>query len=176
MAEESEYLLAELPQAQTRQQLSKIRNWVLHKPERFYALVQLFLTGNYRITQRAVRIISQIADKQPELVEPYLPQIVATLATNPGYAVKRNVVRLLQEVALPEELQGEIAGYCFAFLENPKEAIAVRAFSVSVLARICLEQPELKREFSLLMDDILPFAGPGIKVRIRDARKMLKMK
>ncbi|RYF79743.1 MAG: hypothetical protein EOO03_17910 [Chitinophagaceae bacterium] len=174
MVEESEYLLAELPKSQTRDQLSRIRNWVLEKPKRFDVLVKLYLSGNYRITQRAVRIISQIADIDPELVQLYLVQIVGSLSTNPSDAVKRNVVRLLQKVDIPQGLQGKVSEHCFAYLQNPKEAIAVRAFSVSVLARICLAQPELTREFLLLMDDILPFAGPGISVRIRDAKRKLQ--
>ena len=59
---------------------------------------------------------------------------------------------------------------CFSFLQNPKEPIAVRVFSMTVLAQIAKKQPGLKKELTLMIEDQLPYAGPAFRSR---ARKVL---
>ena len=173
MLSHSEFLLQQLPLPQTKAQLQFLQNWVGNNPGRLNALIRVFVNGNYRLAQRAVRIISQVSDATPELLAPHLPALVHALAHTNSNAVKRNLVRLLQVVNLPEEQQGEIAQQCFAFVNNPKEAIAVRAFAITVLARICQLQPELTREFALLLDRASINASAAIVHRIGEARRKL---
>ena len=171
-----DYLEQQLLLPQTKAQVQAFTAWVAADPQRVQALVKLFLGKTYRTTQRAARVLSHVAEKQPGWLLPYLPQLVQSLAGEPGDAVKRNVLRLLQYTALPQELQGTLAGHCFAYLENPKEAIAVRAFAITVLARICRHEPELGRELELVLERLLPGAGPALRVRVRDARKAIGLK
>ena len=91
--------------------------------------------------------------KHPHLIEPYLPQMLDKLKEEDIHiAVKRNVFRLMEELALPEELWGEITALCYEALNDPKEANAVRVFSMSVLCRIVEYVPELKRELQLVIE------------------------
>jgi hypothetical protein len=86
-------------------------------------------------------------------------------------AVKRNTIRILQFIPIPRSLQGHATAICFDLFKNPKEPVAVRVFSMSVLGRIAEDQPELKGELKLLIEDQLPFGSAGF---ISRARKVLK--
>jgi hypothetical protein len=54
---------------------------------------------------------------------------------------------------------------------DPKEPIAVRVFSMSVLANITRHEPDLKKELRIIIEDQLPFASAGFRAR---AKKVLK--
>ena len=72
--------------------------------------------------QRAAWVLSVVAEKHYELAKPWLPQMIAKMQ-QPGVhvAVKRNVVRILQFLEIPEELHGDVMNVCFEMLADPKE-------------------------------------------------------
>ena len=86
-------------------------------------------------------------------------------------AVKRNVVRILQFVGIPRGLQGVVANLCFALISSIDEPIAVRTFSMTVLANITQEEPGLKKELEIIVRNMLPYATPAFRAR---AKKVLK--
>ncbi len=141
---------------------------------RFDRLVEGFLEGPYRITQRAAWPLSHCAEKYPELIKPHLKRIIKNLKKDgiPD-AVKRNTVRLLQFVTIPKSLQDITAAICFSLFQNPKEPIAIRVFSMTVLARIAWKQPDLKNELRMRIEKQLPFASGGFLSRARMVLKQL---
>jgi hypothetical protein len=155
-------LLKEHSKAMTHQ----IVDYVGSSPERFGELVNLFLEGPYRVTQRAAWPLSYCVRNHPELIRPHLKKVLDHLK-KPGIhnAVKRNTVRLLQEIKIPKNLQGKVADVCFDYLSNPKEPIAVRVFSMTVLANIAKENPALKNEIIPIIEDQLPFGSAGFRSR-----------
>ena len=94
-------------------------------------------------------------------------------AEEPGVhvAVRRNVVRLLQFVEIPRQLQGEVVNLCFTFLTAIDSPVAVKVFSMSVLANIAKKEPDLRNEIRPLIEQMLPYGSPGIRSR---ATKVLK--
>jgi hypothetical protein len=60
---------------------------------------------------------------------------------------------------------------CFQFLADPKETIAVRCFSMTVLTNLSKEYPEIKNELRAMIEGILvQKASAGFRTR---ARKVL---
>ena len=86
-------------------------------------------------------------------------------------AVKRNSIRFMQQIELPEKHHGEIMDMCFNYLESPKESLAVKVFSMSVLGNLTKYYPEIKTELKLIIEDQLPHQSAGFKSR---AKKILK--
>jgi hypothetical protein len=154
---------------------TKIAGYIGNDPARFSELVGLFLAGPYRITQRAAGRLGHCLQHHPELIKPHLKKILDQLG-RPGIhdSVKRNIVRLLQGIEIPKSLQGKTADACFAYLGNPKEPIAVRVFSMSVLANLAKESPELKNEIIPLIEDQLPFGSAGFRSRGRKVLRELR--
>jgi hypothetical protein len=59
----------------------------------------------------------------------------------------------------------------FEYLQNPKIAVAIRVFSMTVVANITEGQPDMRRELKLILEDQLPYGTAAFKSR---ARKVLK--
>ena len=87
-------------------------------------------------------------------------------------AVKRNIMRLLQDIEIPQQLYGTLTDKCFTLLD-PKETIAVRVFSMTVLANIAKQEPDLKKELSIVIEDQLPYASAGFLSRAKQVLKEL---
>lgn len=167
-------LLEMLSREHSRAQRDKIVRYVGTDPKRLAALVNVFLNGPYRITQRAAWPLSYCIQHHPSLVKPHLRKLVHLLG-KPGLpdAVKRNTLRLLQFVDITPALQGQAATVCFQLFHNPKEPVAVHVFAMTVLANIAQRQPELKKELSIIIEDRLPYASAGFRARARRVMKQL---
>lgn len=167
-----EQILREHSKAQTQ----KIADWIGHDEQRFQELLYLFLHDEYRVVQRAAWILSYVAARHKEIVEPYLPELVKRM-TDKGVpvAVKRNVVRILQFVTIPEALHGEVMNVCFDFFEDVNETVAVRCFSMTVLANLAKHYPEIKREIKAVIENALE-NGASAGFRSRAKRTLTELK
>lgn len=152
-------------------QAVKIAMYVGEDKDRFKELMGLFLGDEYRITQRAAWPLGICAEEHPKLIIPYLNKLADNLKKDVPDAVKRNTVRIFQNVEIPEKLMGKITDICFDYLATPSEAIAVRAYAMTVLFNITKKQPELKKELKILLEDQLPYGSAGFLSR---AKKVLK--
>ncbi|SHH80223.1 hypothetical protein SAMN04488109_5518 [Chryseolinea serpens] len=157
----------------SKAQMTKIVDYVGQNQARFKVLVEVYLAGPYRVTQRAAWPLSYCVERHPDLVKPHLKRLLDFL-NKPGihHAVKRNTLRLLQYIELPKRLQGRVADLCFQYLQGKGEPIAVKAFSLTVLQRILEEQPELGSELKIIIEDQLAYASPAFRSR---AMKVLKV-
>jgi hypothetical protein len=165
-------LREEILKEHSKVQSQKIIDWVSNSQKRFDALVHLFLGDEYRVTQRAAWPLSYIAIEHPHLTQKYLPVFVKLLGNSKLHkAVRRNVVRLLQFVKIPDELHGELMNYCFDFIADVNEAAAVKAFSLTILENLSKEYPEIKPEIKTIIEDRWDYETPAFHAR---ARKLLK--
>jgi hypothetical protein len=89
-------------------------------------------------------------------------------------AVKRNVLRILQFLPLPEDLHGQLMNICFPLLEDPKEQIAIRVFAMTVLSRLVALYPDIKGELRAIIEDALTHdPSPGFRSRSRIVLKSI---
>lgn len=159
----------------SRSTTMKIVDYVGDSPTRFKVLVDVFLAGPYRITQRAAWPLSYCAEKEPALVIPHL-KVILNYLKKPGIhdAVKRNTMRLLQFIDIPKRYQGQVAGICFGYLQDAKEPVAIKAFSMTVLASIARQNPDLRQELAIVIEDQLPYGSPAFVSRGRKVLKEIK--
>ena len=157
----------------SKAQALKIADWVGNNETHFALLMHLFLKDEYRVVQRSAWIVSMVADRHPSLLHSHLNAMVKRMEEqNLPVAVKRNVIRILQDIPITKKLQGAIMDICFHFLSDPKEAIAVRCFSMTVLANLSKDHPEIKNELNTVVKSALE-EKPSAGFRAR-ARKILK--
>lgn len=97
---------AELLKEHSRQNAMRIAEYVSQDPAGFKLLMDLFFANEYRVTQRASQVVSICSDFHPEFIRPYLKRLILNLRKNVHVAVKRNTVRILQDVDLPDSLLG----------------------------------------------------------------------
>jgi hypothetical protein len=165
-------LREEILKEHSRKQALKIAGWIGSDKKRFSRLVHLFLNDEYRVAQRSAYPLMLLADKHPRLAEEYIPKMVKKLYDNGAHpAVRRNVMRTLQLVKIPAKVQAEVFDFCIKYLTDPKEPIAVKCYSITVLVKLVKIHPELKQEAELVISQALKNSSMGVKVRIKLAMK-----
>ena len=158
-----------LASGQSKRNTLAIVAYIGDDPKRFADLMSIFFEGEYRPTQRAAWPISVCAEKRPHLIKPYITKLVDQLPSQDIHsAVKRNVVRLLQHVDIPKRLQGKVYSHCIDLIGDPNEPIAVRAFSMTVAAKIAGDESSLKDELRLVVSQNMSGTSAGIRARARN--------
>jgi len=161
-------LRATILKEHSKAQCTLIVNWVGASQQRFDELFQLFLHDEYRVVQRAAWPVSYCVIAHPNFITKHWNSLVKNLQQpNLHPAVKRNSIRLLQDIAIPKKMQGKIMDICFKYLESPTETVAVKAFSLTVLSNLSKQYPEIVPEIKLLIEDQLPHQTPAFKVRAK---------
>lgn len=141
----------------SKAQYTKIVKWVGSSQEHFDELFSLFLNDEYRVVQRTAWPVSYCVDVYPALISEHWKELMNNLKKpNLLDAVKRNSIRLMQEIELPEKHHGEIMDMCFIYLESPKESLGVKNISMSVIANLAKYYSEIKPELGLIIEDQLP--------------------
>lgn len=155
----------EILREHSKQQVTKIADYIGNDPEKFDELMHLFFDREYRTCQRAAWVVSHCTDRYPGLAEPYIGPMLMNLKKEVHVAVVRNSLRILQIMDIPGELLGEAADIGFKLLESKDQPVAVKVFAMTVLANICKKVPELKNELSILIEDQMPYASAGFRSR-----------
>ncbi len=153
--------------------IEKIVKAIGNDSEKFKELIHLIFNAEEKAKQRASWVMGYCVINHPELVKPYLKNLIALLNKPVHNALKRNVVRFLQFIDIPEDFQGSVFDTCIKLILNPKEAIAVRAFSMTVCANIAKGYPELKEEVKNILIHLAPEESAGIKSRAKNVLKTL---
>lgn len=156
----------------SKAQCDKIVRYIGGDKKKFAELMRLFFNGEYRVTQRIAWPMSCCVRNYPELIEPYYKRLLAKLK-KPGEhdAVVRNIVRLLQDVEIPQQYQGEIMDSCFRFIESNDMAVAIKAFSLTILQNLSKQHPDILPELKLIIEERWPYETAAFRSR---ARKILK--
>jgi hypothetical protein len=143
--------------------------------ERFDEFITHFFTDEYRVNQRSAMVVSACFDQHPHLLTKHIKRIIKNLEDRKLHvALKRNSIRILQEMQIPEELMASLFDSCIGFIIDPLEPIAVKAFSMKVCVNICRHYPELKQELIPVIEDSMTHSeSMGIHSRGKAMLKQL---
>jgi hypothetical protein len=159
-----EALIAEHSKAQT----FKIVAYIDGDVDRFAELMRLFLGDTYRLSRRSAWAVGNCVERHPDLIKPYYPKLFTQLErTDVHAAVKRNIVRLLQFVTVPKRYKGRVFDACYDLIDDPKESIAVRCFSLTVAAKVANNSPELLNELRMVSTKYPQADSAGFRSRMR---------
>lgn len=158
----------------SKTQCLKVVKYVGTNPAKFKELIEVFLEGPYRTTQRASWPLTVCVEKHPELVTSHF-SVLSAMLTRPNQhdAVRRSIMRLFQFVSIPKKYHGKLLNIGFNFLTSRKEPVAVKVFAMVVLHNIIKStgSPELAKELKIILEDEFPLASAGYRSR---ASKILR--
>jgi hypothetical protein len=161
-------LREEILKEHSKSQRDKIVSWVGDSQQRFNELFSLFLNDECRVTQRAAWPVSYCVEAHPEFINNNFDNLLKNLQKpNLNDSIKRNSIRLLQHVSIPKKYQGQVMNICFEYLESPTEAVAIKAFSLTMLGSLAKQYPEIIPEVKLLIEDQLPHQTAAFKSRAK---------
>jgi hypothetical protein len=152
---------------------SKINNerivkWVGSSQERFDELFNLFLHDGPVVVQRAAWTVSCCAMDHPSLIKKHFGKLLKNLAKpNLHGSVKRNSIRLMQDIQIPKRHEGAVMDLCFRYISTPGEEVAVKAFSLTVLSNLSKHYPDIIPEIKLLIEENYERETAAFKVRAK---------
>ncbi len=164
-------LKSEILRRHSKAHTMKIVHQIGNDSDRFGELVDLTLEGEAPYPQRASWVMRYCVEAHPSLILPHLKNLVKNLDQPIHDAVKRNTIKSLTYIEVPESLWGEVADICFRLLASPQETVAVRVFAIEVLYEICKKVPELSGELKLVIEEHFQHGTAGFRSK---ARKILK--
>ena len=165
-------LRATILKEHSRNTRDKIIKWVGNSQQRFDELFELFITDEDLVMQRAAWPVSYIIIAQPQLIQKHFDRLIKNLGKSKLHAaVKRNTVRLLQDIDIPQRFHGDIMNICFNYVASPEEPAAVKAFSLTILQNLSDQYPEIRNELKLIIDERWNYETAAFRSR---ARKILK--
>ncbi len=151
---------------------NKIVDHIGNDSKRFAELMRIFFGDEYRLMQRAAWVMSHCAENNPQLIKPYFEKMIDLLPEKDVHnAVKRNIVRLLQFVEIPDKYLGKVYSHCVDLVDNANEPVAVRAFALTVAAKIAQSEQELLSELKLVVEKHLKYTSVAFHKRAREILK-----
>lgn len=157
---------AQLIKEHSKENKDLIVNYLLNNTNEVDSLMELFFGSNHILVQRSAWVVGDLGEKHTELIRPFFPRMVKEIRkTECIIAVKRNVLRVLQFQKVDENLWGELYDVCIRFLEDKKEPVAVKVFSMTTAYNIVKHVPELKDELQGAIEQIIPEGTAGEKNR-----------
>ena len=160
-----QYIKKLLEAEHSKMQMMRVVDYIGSDSERFEALMQLFFADDWILNQRASWPMPIIIKNTPLFIYPYLERLIKNLENPSHNAVVRNTVKLFQDIEIPEKFQGQVVNLCMALLADPKEPVANRVFSMTVIYNISKKWPELQNELRILIESQMESESPGFKSR-----------
>lgn len=166
-------LVTELLYENSRNNVNRIVRMVEENPDLARQLVQLTLRKEVKVPARASWVLTHIYDTMPELVQPYISELIKATPDFLHTGTRRNILRILSFEDIPEEWQVFLLDHCLEWLISKKEPIAVKAHAMGILSNLAQREPDLKNEIIPVLLDILPDASMGIRARAKQVLKKL---
>jgi hypothetical protein len=165
----------EILKEHSKKQCLKIVDWVGDDKKRFAELIYLMLNDEYRVAQRAAYPVSYCVQKHPELIKPWFGKMIKKMGDRKAHdAIRRNALRILEDVDIPEKYCGELFELSNHYLHDLKEPIAVRAFSISVMHNIAKKYPDLNTEVKHNAESLLHCGIPALESRSKNILKEIE--
>ena len=165
-------LNAQLLKVHNRENADLMANWVGTNQERFDRLLDILVSGDFKLAQRASWPLSISGMKHPFLVQNHLEQIIVNLKRKDIHnGVRRNTLNLFVYGIIPEILEGELMNLCFNYVADPLETAAIKSSSLGILEKLSKKYPEILPELKMIIQDQHPYEATSFKTK---GRRILK--
>ncbi|MBC7695529.1 MAG: hypothetical protein H7141_08805 [Burkholderiales bacterium] len=136
-------------------------------------LIALAFEKDHLLSSRAMWVIGHCSDLDYNCIKPYHVKLINRLKNKDLHnGVIRNTLRLYQKHSVPKKSEPFILDKCFEYVKNPLEAIAVRAFAITVIFNIAKPYPELLNELLIVLNHMSETEeGSGIRSRVKNTIK-----
>jgi len=159
----------------SKEQARDIAEYIVKHPHEIESFMDVFHSEDWRYSQYLSHPLGFIAEHNPEVIHHYMPQLITWAASDvPHKSIRRNIVRTWQFMNIEEDHCGDVYDLCYGFLIDPNEAVAVRAFSMSVVLHIVQRFPELAPDAILAIEQCMEKPTPGIRSRARKTLHALR--
>jgi len=147
-------------------------DWVatsaVENPAIFMKLLEYSYSSDKKFAFRASWTLTKVCDRLPEIIYPYLPEMIKVLDSLDNESVQRSFLKVLSLSDLDRissKHHGILAEHCFTALKSGISAIAIKAYSMEILYKLTLKYPELRNELSASINILQGEGSAGIQAR-----------
>lgn len=148
---------------QSRENTNQMIEIVMARPELFDELWTILLQNNDPLSRRAAWAADYCAEINPAFLDGKLEDLAKQVSGFKHDGLKRHSLRILARSPLPIENAGLLMDICFLWLESAQESVAVKMYSMMILFRISLLEPDISRELYDIIEIQIPEATPGFR-------------
>lgn len=111
------------------------------------------------LSMRAARVADLACERNPELIRPYLVEMVINLPDLRDMSVKRVFMHILIRHSWVEddEAMGKLVDVLFKWLVDDAQAVSIKAYAMVILENISAVLPDLKVEMIAVLEEAIPF-------------------
>jgi HEAT repeat protein len=124
-----------------------------------------------RVRGRTMDAFEKIARTRPELVQPYLPQVLALLKSKHSMMTRMHAAKLLGDLALYAEEIPRMLPALLLMLEDPKTF--TKSWTISSLCIIARKFPQYHQEIAERIRELENDPGAAIRTRVGKALRVL---
>lgn len=138
-------------------------------------LLVLALDKDEVISNRAMWVLNHCSDLDAERIKPFHVKLIHHLKNKHIHSgVIRSILRIFQTQHVPKKLESFMLDTCLDYIKNPSEAIAVRAFGMTVAFNISKPYPELLNELSIILNHLsVTEESAGVRNRTKNILKAI---
>lgn len=141
-------------------------DWVVtilsQRPQLLTELFRIIYSYNEPESRRAIWALDLLDEKEPELVEPFINEIIEQLKFNVHDAFKRHSLRILARHTLPEESLTRVFDFCLEIVTG-NEATAAKVHAMDILYKLAKSEPALTNEVEAAISLGSAEGSPGLK-------------
>jgi hypothetical protein len=165
-----------LTRPQSKSNAAQMGKIILADKTAYVALIKMVLGKDELLAQKAAWPLGAVGYERPEWSKPYHRKLLEKLHHPCHNAIKRGITRLFEFMDVkPSEMSYALDTFIH-LINDHKEAIAVRAFSMSCAYRIVQKEPELSGEFELILRNAMNSDIPALVARGRNLLKDMQKK
>jgi len=162
----------ELQDMVNRMMSMKEAEWIatsaIENPAIFKKLYEYSFSPDKKLAFRASWTLSKVCDKFPDLIYPYLPEIINRLGEIDNESTQRSFLRIISLSdfsRISVKHHGILAEHCFAALKSGFSAIAIKAYSMEILYNLVVIYPELLNELTSTINLLEGEGSAGVIAR-----------
>ncbi len=121
-------------------------------PEYYSILMGIALYNKTPKSWRAAYLVDKIHENSPELIIPFIIEIIHQLKVEKHSGKKRHFLKQISLNKIPKEHFGFLVDYCLKALTSAKERPAVRVNAMQILYNISEIETELKPEILAVIE------------------------
>jgi len=142
--------------------------------ERIPDLLQIIYKEEEPLSRRGAWYLSTLFDHHPQLVLPYVDEMIIRVEHVKTPAIIRALLRTISKTTIPENHHGFLVQYTSECILSSKSEAAIQLFALDLFFQIAKIQPDLFFELESMIDIIYPEASKGIRNKCRNLLKAIE--
>lgn len=152
-----------------------VAEYALKNKNFFEDLFAIIISEEEKYSVRASYVLCLISSKKPEKIKPRIPEIIEMIKKVKNSGIKKNLLKIFESYITIEDEDhlGLLVDMCFRFVLSSFESAATRVYSMEILYNVTKQEPDLKNELNLILEEVIDNSDKAVLWRAQKIRKQL---